>query len=762
MADESPYDFEEEVRRAARAKWPGQEASGAELIDGRERDGIFVTDECVHLLECTTSRKKEKAQSDLEKLAALYKRFRKSHPHHAVKCWFITRDEPTADQRACRNGLRDVPIEAFNLMSLATFQAKMFDALGYLDLRARHRFGSIHDPNSGDPERLNYIDVGFRRVGQQSPITLDKIVEGLLDGQRLVMLGEYGAGKSMTLREIYRRLAALRRRDSTLKVPVFINLREHQGQVDPAEILERHARSIGFSAPSSLVRAWKAGYVILLLDGFDEVSSLGLQGAWRRLRDVRFGSMSGVRGLVDGGPAGTGIAIAGREQFFDTDLERRRALALDEKWDEIRLDEFNDDQIRELVRQYGYQGEIPAWIPARPLLIATLFAKRGNSSIPAAISALSDSSAGWELLLQEVCERESKIERGISGENIRSILESLATLARTKDSGLGPLLTADITRLFEKECGYQPDDAALVVLQRLPGIGRDPSGQDEARSFVDTEFADACRAGDVSRFALSPFGGPGGVLDYPGLIMTMGETGVAVAARQLGSEFSAGQLAAALQAAERAGNANCVLADLISISIARAIPLQHDVSVREVLVNRLEIPAGRKDLGRASYQDCYFSEVCIPTDVQPSESPYFSGCFVQTLDGRISERDLPYGRFIECVIDCYVGATAGAPAARSAPVPIGVQVLLSVLKKLFVQSLSGRKESAFFRGLDPAHQQKVEPVLELVRRHGFAVPVGRGGDPVWVPTRRNRARAMAVLDGPSTSMEALVQDARKV
>jgi hypothetical protein len=33
---------------------------------------------------------------------------------------------------------------------------------------------------------------------------------------------------------------------------------------------ERHGRNIGFPNPSQLVRAWKAGYAVLLLDGFDE------------------------------------------------------------------------------------------------------------------------------------------------------------------------------------------------------------------------------------------------------------------------------------------------------------------------------------------------------------------------------------------------------------------------------------------------------------------------------------------------------------
>ena len=56
--------------------------------------------------------------------------------------------------------------------------------------------------------------------------------------------------------------------------PVFVNLRDHYGQTDPAEILHRHARNVGFDKPSHLVRAWRAGFVHLSMDGFDEITAL--------------------------------------------------------------------------------------------------------------------------------------------------------------------------------------------------------------------------------------------------------------------------------------------------------------------------------------------------------------------------------------------------------------------------------------------------------------------------------------------------------
>jgi hypothetical protein len=78
----------------------------------------------------------------------------------------------------------------------------------------------------------------------------------------------------MTMRYLYRQLRAAHLSGSTSQFPVYINLREHFGQSDPCEVLERHARNVGFERVGHLVRAWRAGYVHLILDGFDELTGL--------------------------------------------------------------------------------------------------------------------------------------------------------------------------------------------------------------------------------------------------------------------------------------------------------------------------------------------------------------------------------------------------------------------------------------------------------------------------------------------------------
>lgn len=69
-------EFENDVRRVARLRWPDAGYAGAELIDGRERDGVYITEDCVHLLECTTSRTLAKARDDLKSRDGVHCRFR--------------------------------------------------------------------------------------------------------------------------------------------------------------------------------------------------------------------------------------------------------------------------------------------------------------------------------------------------------------------------------------------------------------------------------------------------------------------------------------------------------------------------------------------------------------------------------------------------------------------------------------------------------------------------------------------------------------
>lgn len=755
--------FEQEVRRIARLRWPEAEFSGSEVFTGQERDGVFITEDCVHLLECTMLRERAKAEKDLNKLFGLWKLFRVSHPEKAVKCWFITRHEPTSDQRACRKEIKGAPENLFNIISFSQFQQRLIDIAGYLQLRNLHKFGSIYDPLTGGSETdIKYVSTGLTCNREPEPVSIPFVAASLLDGKRFAVMGEYGVGKSMTLREVYRDLSIAYKKSKTSKFPLYLNLREHQGQQEPAEILERHGRNIGFPNPSQLVRAWKAGYAVLLLDGFDEVSSMGLQGAWRRLRDARFASMAGVRKLVLDSPSSSGIAIAGREHFFDSPDERQRALGENSSWAEIRLDEFKDEQIKILLQSFGFNGPIPSWVPARPLLLTTLFARGMTPEISSSLTLLNDASAGWDLLLDEVCNREARIEQGISGENVRAILESLATLARSKDGGMGPFSSDEIVEIFRAECGLAPNDDALNVLQRLPGLGRDLSSPENLRSFVDPDLADACRAGDFGRFCVSPFDVDGNGRLAQARFAIRG-IGIGLASAKLSTAlFSEGNLTAATKAASKFKSTGATSLDLVSLAIKLGISIKHSVYVSKLFVEEFEIDEGSKGLGVVTFDDCFFDNVTIDPNLAAADCCYFKDCLIQVLEGRISQNDLPEGRFEDCVIEKFESSAGTTSSVLDLEIPTASRAMITILKKLFVKSLGGRRENALYRGLDNDHQSKVPAVLELLRSQGFIAVSGRAGEPVWLPIRRQRARVFEILNSPTKGSDPVLVAARKM
>src|SRR5437870_2975960 len=114
-AIEDGHTFEREVRAIARELWPDALVAGSVTIDGRERDGYFETEDCIHLLEATTLPLKSKAEEDIKKMVTLAHGLQKTRYGKSVRCWFITKDDPTADQHAVAFPNRQlVTVESFH------------------------------------------------------------------------------------------------------------------------------------------------------------------------------------------------------------------------------------------------------------------------------------------------------------------------------------------------------------------------------------------------------------------------------------------------------------------------------------------------------------------------------------------------------------------------------------------------------------------------------------------------------------------------
>lgn len=748
--------FEEEVRRVARALWPSCVHPGAIEIGGRECDGYFETEECIHLIECTTSRKLEKAEQDIAKLDSAARDLRKQHRDKSVKTWFITRYDATSDQmRVVRSSTSDVTAQSFT-----TFQEKLIDVATYLDCRIKHRFGSIDHPISGQSaDDIKYIPIPILSSESHEGWSVERIGNSLLAGDCFTIIGDYGIGKSMTLREVFRHLRDRYLHKHTHTFPIYINLREHHGQTNPSEILERHARDVGYPVPSHLVRAWKTGYVSLLLDGFDEVASSGLQIDWRQLRSARSVSLTGLRRMIADSPKPCGIAVAGRQSFFDSDKERNEALG-DRRFKVLLLHEFTEDQVSEFFNSVGFAGTIPSWLPARPLLLSTIFwiytkhAAGAPSAIPSSLP--DDPSKGWAILLDAISEREAKIEVQVTGSTIRRVLEMLATKARTSSSGLGPLSTTQITGSFQAITGSPPSPQALNVLQRLPGLGVETSSDDGRRIFLDEDLVDALGAGDVHRLLVDPFSATGAE-DVLSVKRSLESVGTGILTQLLeDAAFDRKRVVQSFKEFDRRKWKTGAEVDLLIFAQLGGLADKLQATFEDLDISELSVTENESDLSSVAFKNCIFRRLVMSLQSQRAFLPSFSDCLIDHLQGVFSASDLPQDHFASCNIEHYIDDANTNAAILRSEIPIALRVLLTILRKLFVQSLSGRQANALKRGMNNQEQACVDEVLKTLYREGFATKYKAPNGLVVLPVRRMRRRVMALLISPLSSQDSLV------
>jgi len=747
-------DFENEVRRIARNLWPEAEFDGSYIFSGRERDGVFFTEECIHIVEATTSRKLDKAKKDIRKSVKLAQKFQSTYPARAVKCWFITQHEPTPDQRDVARNHRGLVVA----VSFNQFQSKLINAKSYLSARDNYAFGSVRDPKTNSTKvSIDYIPLDLVESETSNLWDIDKLCDHIQQGGRAILLGDYGAGKSMTLREIYLGLRKLYLRNEITRFPVYLNLRDHHGQTNPAEVLERHARNIGYGSPSHLVRAWRSGYVYLILDGFDEITTLGWVGKWKKLQDARYRSMEVIRAFVTETPLETGLVLAGRAYFFDGDKERSRALATNPSYVELNLNDFSDEQIESYLEKFGHGGMIPSWLPSRPLLLGTLVARGLLENIIDSSDKkvkVVDPAVGWDLLINQITSRESQIGAGIDGVTLRRIFERLATKARFSPDGLGPLTMEEITSAFSEICGYPPDEQGMLLLQRLPGLGIDQE-EEGTRKFIDSDLVDVCRSGDIIEFLTTPYS-----FDIQALVgaeHAMRNLGVSVAAKHLSSPKASGTFNPALDKASEPYETGVLMVDILRVAIVQRWDVQKPIRVQGALVPYIELPSQIGDLSRVEFRDCYFNRLEIDNQVEGSHLPRFQDCYFTEVDGRVLEKDLPKAKFLgDCIFDRFVGSLETTSAILELDLPLGTRITLSVLKKLYEQRGSGRRQNALFRGLSHRERRLVPDVLKLLQAEGLATNYPRGNDTIWLPDRSQQARVRKMIGAPTTSRDSLL------
>jgi hypothetical protein len=76
------------------------------------------------------------------------------------------------------------------------------------------------------------------------------------------------------------------------------------------------------------------------------------------------------------------------------------------------------------------------------------------------------------------------------------------------------------------------------------------------------------------------------------------------------------------------------------------------------------------------------------------------------------------------------------------------KIALTILKKIYSQRGSGRKESGLSRGIDPVLRGRVPTVVSALQSQGWVQKVTSGREPIYVGVKDRRSEALQVLAEP--------------
>ena len=763
--------FEEAVRTTAEAVWglnPGTcQPQWYENDPGlHELDGLARLPDITHILMVTTSRRLDKVKADVKKLGVAEGRERRRGL--PIRKWLITESQIEAQHIEFARK-HDVYV-----LTHAQFQRRFFDGHDYVSKRRHAPFGSARNLRDGSvsipdneyvalPMEVKRVSV-LAKDAPGGPIDINGIADLVRQGLTVVLLGPYGAGKSLTTRELFLQLSQNHRRpdDSTPALtPLAINCREHWGSIYGDEILERHARSTGITPRNTLLVAWRAGMVHLLVDGFDELAAQTVSTLANRnfMRQARYDALQGVRDLVGTAPSVSGVLLCGRDHYFDSLSELAHTLGINgREFYTIRLGEFTEEQAAEFLKRRTRNTVLPSWLPRKPLILGYL-AHQDLLDEVLAIDASRGFGFAWDAFLTLVCQREAEHERAVMEPvAIRRVLEGLACLVRGVPSGMRPITGFDLAQVYRAQTGSIAGEAVLMQLQRLPGLT--PREQDPAgRSFVDTDMLAALQGGAVARAVID---NASRLADTEWLI-GLTRDGVRMAAHVLRTNGYKPMtvLATARTFSKQVGNklVRQLVADLVEVVLGLSDEDEEidflGLEVKEACFVDLDLED--RVVRRLVIRECTIEELRVGPTLKQS-TVTFDGCLIGRVVGVPTKEGLPDALFRECVFDLFDDTSTNAAVLRL-PIPDALKVLMTVLRKLYLQAGGGRKLHGLRRGLPSGRMQSlVKRIVEILETEGLVVV----SQEVVHPVRKYTTRVHRILGAGRLADDPLVTRVREL
>ena len=700
----------------------------AETINGVRFDCVVKKEHDYWVIaEVSKDNSLEKIRIDIAKLQTV-KLYLNSQGIY-VKCYFVCENKPTENVITTANGFN---IEALCFKDL---QAKFFDYNKYHFIRSQKKFGSAVDPKSGDKDIRKYVPVKYTERATGKQLTIDDITMNIYLKKQVILLGNYGTGKSRCVQEIF--IKMLIGVPFPSLYPMAINLRDNWGLKRGSEIIRRHFEDLGLTKfADNVVKVIDKGKVPLFLDGFDEIGSQAWSDNPEKLADIKYDALAGVRDLVKDSKAG--ILITGREHYFNTDEEMFKCLGINPSNSLVLAcaDEFTNDEMLEYLSVISQVTSVPKWLPRRPLICQVL-STLDEKSIERIVQEHGGEIEFFYTFIIAICDREARIHSSLDANTIKQVLLELANISRRKPYNMGPITVSELNMAFEKVVGSPPVDESAIMLHRLPLLGRIQSETTD-RQFVDEYILDGLRAESltmiVHRESWDNY-----INDE--WINPLKLFGIHCVARDIDLTNNETSYYRLLKLACKSRN-HFLGSDILSSMLISDKGQVHfgGVKLSEgyfVTLDFSETRASDFEISDSIIEDLNISAF-KPMNI------VVSSCLIKTIHGISSIEGIP--TWIEKPsIENYEVVT-NVSRIKQADLTVQQKIFVTIIHKIFFQPGSGRKEAALLKGLgDAADKRIAKKIMSVLVDEGIVDTHPGYEGTIYVPIRRYTKRMRDII-----------------
>lgn len=728
--------FEENVKKLASYMWNCNSTSMT--ISGVKCDCVLQPKKDYWIIvEITEDHSLNKVRTDISKLNIVKNHLFSKRIYS--ENYIVMRIEPTDSMKTTGGD------DNIDVMSYKSFSKLFLDFNIYNHARLTRNFGSAINPFSGKPDTINYTPVLYENIQSNKLVKLKEIVDYLLSNQKVILLGNYGTGKSRCIQELFNILS--RRSEKQLLYPVAINLKENWGTQGGEEILRRHLGSLGLGNLSeSMIKSYQNDCYVFLLDGFDEIGAQVWSDSPTKLQQIRASSLRAVKDLIQ--TTKSPILIAGREHYFNSNEEMFNTFGLNKK-DTIVLkckDEFTEEEMNNYLKELSIFIDMPVWLPRRPLIcqiINTIEKEEFENIFINSHSAIEF----WNKLITGMCDREAKISPILQSSTIFSILKRIAYFTRNKSNNVGPITINEINRSFELVVGTPPADESAVILQRLPALGR-TSSESRDRQFIDSYILDGLRAENLIDI----------IYQNDTTILTekwqnpLNRIGIEVISKRMEMDKSANVFIEFLKKSLHCEN-KIITGDILASLVYNSTETMLDLGgliVHQTIIGYLNFSS--RLIQNFTIEDSYIEEIVI------NDSRLFKvsikDCIVNFLYGVYDKNDIP-SNLVSCIIENTSIENSSRYTKRIQINPANM-VLLFIIRKLFYLSPKTRTEKELLARFDNEEEKKlVLQILDMLVKEKVVRQSTNGKIIEYTAKGHPKARMLRILKELDSSKDSV-------